>query len=608
MTVYFPEHDQDLDGFRRFLSENRGRAVGFDTETTGLDIYSPGFGLRLAQFGSRSEAWVLRVDRFAAEAKRALETMPALTAHNATFDLLVADRHLGVPLEVTHPRTLDTRIAAHLIDPRQKQEGGVGLGLKELAGHYIDPEAPDTQSGLHAEFRKIRNPDTGKLCTKADGWRHIPIDHPVYVLYAGLDTILGVRLLDVLGREVMRNDVGHLFDFEHKVQRVLARMQRRGVLVDVEYTERLRFELQAEAEHYAQVAADLGVANINAPKQVAEALLRTGEDLRERTPSGAWKVDKSVLAGLADLALDLHTRVGARDPNPIAEAVLLSKRAAKWSESYVSAFLNSRDSEDRLHASINGLQARTARMSISDPPLQQLPSGDWKIRRCLVADPGKVIVASDYSQVEMRVLAALCGDETLQQAIVSGADLHDFTAERVFGPGFTKAQRKIAKAIGFGKVYGGGAATIQRQTGADMPAVKGALAAYDATFPGIKQYADYLQRLTGYGSRPVITPTGRRLPLDRDRTYAATNYVVQSTARDLLAQALVDLDKAGLGDHLLLPVHDEIVAQADAVDAEAVVKEIGDVMDGVFKGIPIVSDPEVYGASWGHGYGAPDDA
>src|SRR5690606_31854913 len=81
-----------------------------------------------------------------------------------------------------------------------------------------------------------------------------------------------------------------------------------------------------------------------------------------------------------------------------------------------------------------GLQARTARMSISDPPLQQLPSGDWKIRRCLVADPGKVIVASDYSQVEMRVLAALCGDETLQQAIVSGADLHDFTAERVFGP------------------------------------------------------------------------------------------------------------------------------------------------------------------------------
>src|SRR5690606_23352824 len=564
VTVYFPEHDQDLDGFRRFLSENRGRAVGFDTETTGLDIYSPGFGFRLAQFGSRSEAWVLRVDRFAAEAKRALETVPALTAHNATFDLLVADRHLGVPLEVTHPRTLDTRIAAHLIDPRQKQEGGVGLGLKELAGHYIDPEAPDTQSGLHAEFRKIRNPDTGKLCTKADGWRHIPIDHPVYVLYAGLDTILGVRLLDVLGREVMRNDVGHLFDFEHKVQRVLAKMQRRGVLVDVEYTERLRFELQAEAEHYTQVAADLGVANINAPKQVAEALLRAGEQLRERTPSGSWKVDKSVLAGLADLALDLHTRIGARDPNPIAEAVLLSKRAAKWSESYVSAFLDSRDSDDRLHASINGLQARTARMSISDPPLQR--------------------------------------------AVVSGADLHDFTAERVFGAGFTKAQRKIAKAIGFGKVYGGGAATIQRQTGADMPAVKGALAAYDATFPGIKQYADYLQRLTGYGSRPVITPTGRRLPLDRDRTYAATNYVVQSTARDLLAQALVDLDKAGLGDHLLLPVHDEIVAQADAADAEDVVKEIGEVMDGVFKGIPIVSDPEVYGASWGHGYGAPDDA
>src|SRR5690606_12771573 len=100
-------------------------------------------------------------DRFAAEAKRALETVPALTAHNATFDLLVADRHLGVPLEVTHPRTLDTRIAAHLIDPRQKQEGGVGPGWKELAGHYIDPEAPDTLSGMRSEFRKIRIQETG---------------------------------------------------------------------------------------------------------------------------------------------------------------------------------------------------------------------------------------------------------------------------------------------------------------------------------------------------------------------------------------------------------------------------------------------------------------
>lgn len=100
-----------------------------------------------------------------------------------------------------------------------------------------------------------------------------------------------------------------------------------------------------------------------------------------------------------------------------------------------------------------------------------------------------------------------------------------------------------------------------------------------------------------------MTPSGRHLPLDRDRLYAATNYVVQSTARDLLAQAVVDIFAAGLGDHLLLPVHDELIAQAPTADAEEVIREIGRAMESTFYGVRIESDPDVYGASWGHGYG-----
>src|SRR5690606_39730127 len=123
----------------------------------------------------------------------------------------------------------------------------------------------------------------------------------------------------------------------------------------------------------------------------------------------------------------------------------------------------------------------TARMAVSRPPLQQLPSSDWTIRRAIIADPGQVMISVDYSAVEMRVRAALCQDETMIKAILDGEDLHSFTAARVFGPDFTKRQRSIAKAVGFGKVCGGGVAALVRQTGADAGGGRAAMEAEDGT-------------------------------------------------------------------------------------------------------------------------------
>ncbi|WP_083511274.1 DNA polymerase [Microbacterium sp. XT11] len=603
--IFMPERRSELDGFRRFLAQG-DRVLCIDTETSGLDIYAPGFELRLFQIGNEREAWVLRADLFADVIRKALEQERIFTMHNAAYDLKVIDYHLGVPFEKLVPRTFDTRIFAHLIDPRQRSEGGAGLRLKELSAIYVDESAPDTQDGLNAVFRTIRHPVTGKPCTKDNGWAFIPIDHPTYVRYAGLDVLLGARLFAELAPIIKELGLNDLSKFEHHLQGLLMTMERRGVLIDVPYVESLDSKLAEEAAHYEAVAARYGVANVNSTAQVSEALLAMGEKLREKTESGAWKVDKGVLMPLADLD-DQWQLIEARTPNPLADAVLRSKRASKWRTSYVEAFLKLKDANDRIHPTIGGLSARTARMSISKPPLQQLPSGDWTIRRAMIADPGKLIIAADYSQVEMRVLAALCQDETLMEAIRSGTDLHDFTATRVFGPDFTKRQRKVAKAIGFGKVYGGGASTVSRQTGVPIADVKPAMAAYDATFPGIKRYGARLQSRAQFGKREVVTVSGRHLPLDRDRLYAATNYVVQSTARDLLAQAIVDIFDAGLGDHLLLPVHDELIAQADAKEAEDVIHEIGRLMESTFYSIPIISDPEVYGRSWGSGYNVPPE-
>ncbi|CCQ44638.1 3'-5' exonuclease family protein [Pseudarthrobacter siccitolerans] len=616
--IYFPERRQDLIGFDAFLSQG-DKVLGFDTETTGLDIFSPGYKCRLAQFGNQREAWVLRTDLFGDVIEKALRQSRAFVAHNAPFDLLVTDKHLGVSIEELGSRVFDTRIFAHLLDPRTKAEGGAGLHLKELCEIYVDDQAPDTQEGLSAIFLSLFNAwkktvpaevvdafksKSGKRPHLPYGFANIEIDHETYVRYAGLDVILVTRLFYELAPLVKELGLNDLSKFEHHLQCLLAIMQRKGMKLDVPYIERLREELLKEQEEYSAIAARYGVPNINSTDQVAAALVGMGETLTEKTGSGKDKVDKEVLMPLADLDREWE-RIEARTPNPLADAVLRAKRAKKWGEDYAGAFLNLKDGEDRLHAMIGGLQARTARMSISRPPLQQLPSGDWKIRRAVIADPGQLIIASDYSQVEMRVLAALCQDPTLVEAIKSGVDLHDFTAEKVFGPDFTKMQRKISKSIGFGKVYGGGATTVARQTGADIDAIRPAMAAYDSTFPGIKRYGQRLQKRAEYGKKEVITVSGRHLPLDKDRLYAATNYVVQSTARDLLAQAIVDIFDAGLGDHLLLPVHDELVGQAPKHEAEEVIQEIGRIMGSTFYGIPITSDPEVYGPSWGSGYKCP---
>jgi len=281
-----------------------------------------------------------------------------------------------------------------------------------------------------------------------------------------------------------------------------------------------------------------------------------------------------------------------------------SKRAGKWKTSYANPFIHDRDENDRIHPFIKSLAARTARMSVSGPPLQQLPSSDWTIRRSVIAEEGHVIAAADYAQVEMRVLAALADIVEMKKAILLGQSIHEYTANLLWPDGYEKWQYKIAKNTGFAKVYGGGAATISKTSGASLDEVRPIITAYDQAFPEIQSYGRTLQRTATYGGGAVVTPTGRRLPLDRDRAYAATNYMVQSFSRDLLAQALCRIDDAGLSAHVLLPVHDELVCQFPAADAEEGIREIGRLMETSVRGVPIASDAGVYGPSWGHGYGA----
>lgn len=603
VTVHVPETTDDLNKFWKWLYEARERGpIAVDTETTGLEVFSPTFRLRTVQFGDERDAWVLLYERggyHESYARDALLRCREILIHNAAYDWLVLGQCAGIPMEDLTPWTTDTSILAALIDPRQPSEGGAGTALKPLSAKWIDPAAPDTQGGLTRVFNSLG-------FTKETGWAGIPLTHPTYLLYAGLDVILTARLAPALRRELDRLGVRpELVTYEHELARLCAVMQRRGLLVDQDYAAPLARRLAEEAETYGAVAARYGVLSVGSPAQVAEALAGMGETLTERTGSGALKVDKAVLLPLADLDRDWQ-RIGAREPNPLAYAVLRAKRAAKWGGTYAERFMTKLSAAGRLHAVISPLAARTGRMSVTDG-LHQLPSSDHVVRRAILAEPGHVMISTDFQAIEMRVLAALADVRRMKEGFARGGDafdIHMYTAQLIKGQGATKRDRKIFKGAGFGKVYGGGITTLARQTGASEAEISQAVTAYDRVFPEIKRASSRWQRRAFQNGMVHISATGRILPLDRDRTYAVTNYACQSAARDVLGQSMLDMESAGLLEYMRLPIHDEILASAPKGDSADVAREFERCMTMSLYGVPIVADAEIGGRSWGSLYGA----
>lgn len=236
-------------------------------------------------------------------------------------------------------------------------------------------------------------------------------------------------------------------------------------------------------------------------------------------------------------------------------------------------------------------------MSITGIPAQTLPASDSLVRRCFVAEPGHLICSVDYQAQELRVLAALSGDRTMIQAFEADADLHQITADA------SQVSRKIGKMANFLTVYGGGPKTLAEQAAIDFPTAKRVLAGFAKTYPGVARYS---QKLAAEAARSgyIITPVGRRLPVDSSRNYSALNYMIQSSSRDVTCRALIRLHEAGFTPYLRLPIHDEIVASVPADKAQWGAREIGRLMAEEMGPVLIGTDPEVGGRSWGSLYGA----
>ena len=405
--------------------------------------------------------------------------------------------------------------------------------------------------------------------------------------YAAEDADVTLRLHRTLWPAIEREPLlGRLYeDFEQPLVPVLLRMERRGVLIDREMLRRQGVELAKRAEELKTAAhAEAGTEfNVDSPKQLQQILYeKMNLPVLRKTPTGQPSTAEDVLEQLAESFT-------------LPQLILDYRSIAKLRSTYADKLPTQVNPDTgRVHTSYHQAVAQTGRLSSTDPNLQNIPirtPEGRRIRQAFIAPPGYVLLAADYSQIELRIMAHLSGDASLIAAFEADRDVHQATAAEVFGVPLSEVstdQRRSAKAINFGLIYGMSAFGLARQLGIGRNEAQQYVDLYFERYPGVKAYMDRTRegaRETGY----FETVFGRRLYLPEIRSrnralqqYAersAINAPMQGTAADLIKLAMIAVDRwceeEGRDDaRLIMQVHDELVLEArtEVVDrvAEAV--------------------------------------
>ncbi|MFP5404329.1 MAG: DNA polymerase I, partial [Gammaproteobacteria bacterium] len=404
--------------------------------------------------------------------------------------------------------------------------------------------------------------------------------------YAAEDADVTLRVRDTLAPAIAASDsLTFVYrEIELPVADVLFRMERAGILLDrallaVQSGELGRKMLELEQRAYQEAGQPF---NLGSPKQIGDILFtQKGLPIVKKTPSGAPSTDEETLE---QLALD----------HPIARAILDYRGLAKLKSTYTDKLPQMVDPRTgRVHTSYSQATAVTGRLASSDPNLQNIPARTAegrRIREAFVAPPGHVLVSADYSQIELRIMAHLSDDPGLLKAFAEDRDIHTATAAEVFGVPLDEVssdQRRMAKVINFGLIYGMSAFGLASQLNLERSAAQAYIDRYFARYPGV---ADYMQRTRETARRLgyVETVFGRRLYLPeinaknparrQGAERAAINAPMQGTAADLIKLAMIAvqrwLDTEQLGSRLLLQVHDELILEVPEAELDRVRAEL----------------------------------
>ena len=423
--------------------------------------------------------------------------------------------------------------------------------------------------------------------------------------YAAQDADFALRIESWLKARMDAKQLEMYQNMELPVAQVLFEMERTGVLIDKNELARQSHELGSELLQLEQQAYQIAGQpfNLNSPKQLQEILFdKMGIPTKglKKTASGGISTNEAVLEQLAP-------------DYPLPNIILQNRGLAKLKSTYTDKLPEMINPHTgRVHTTYAQAVAITGRLASNNPNLQNIPirtAEGRRVRRAFTAPAGSVIVSADYSQIELRIMAHLSGDKTLLAAFQNGEDVHRRTAAEVFGvapESVSSEQRRYAKTINFGLIYGMGQYGLAKSLGIDNLSAKNFIDRYFARYPGV---ADYMQRTKeqaaalGY----VETLFGRRLYLPDIRAAnanqragaerAAINAPMQGTASDLIKRAMIDvrnwLVSDGLQSKLIMQVHDELVLEVVESELELVKQKLPEIMAGVAEGeldVPLVAE------------------
>ncbi len=483
------------------------------------------------------------------------------------------------------------------------------ISYTQFAGNHAHDR--DTASALYLNHTPQTYDSVSGSGRARLAFADVPVDKATS--FAGEAADVTLRLWLALKPQLRTNQSLALYELtEKKLIPVLAEMELAGVMVDrddlasmsVEFGQRMA-EIETEIHRLAGQEF-----NVGSPKQLGDILF---DVLKlpggKKSKLGAWGTDSSVLEALAEGGAE------------IAQRVTDWRQLSKLKSTYADALIGQIDPDGRVHTSFQMAATTTGRISSTDPNLQNIPirtTEGARIRKAFIAAPGRKLISADYSQIELRLLAHVADIPALKESFAAQEDIHARTASEVFGvpmAGMDAATRRRAKAINFGIIYGISAFGLARQLGITGSEAKLYIDLYFKRYPEIRTYMETTKeqaRINGY----VLTPFGRRcwVPRIKDkipalRAYAerqAINAPLQGGAADIIKRAMVKLPAAlraqNLSAQLLLQVHDELLFEAPAKEAEATAAVAQAVMqDAVRISVPLIVETGI-GTNWGQAH------
>ena len=470
------------------------------------------------------------------------------------------------------------------------QAGGWGSAITwdgKLAAYLLDASAAKYSIAALAETYRIKPAFT------CEEWPDAP-------LLAGLFARLKAEIT-ALGQDRLYNEI------EFPLAQVLADMTRTGVLVDRAGIERFGADLHRKIEEkldYIRGQVEDPDFNPNSPKQLGEMLFDKMKLPHGRKTSRGWSTDNATLQKL-------------RPDCPLIDDILQYRSYQKLYSTYAEGLLKVIGPDGRIHSTFNQTEARTGRLSSDNPNLQNIPIRTElgsQLRGFFIAKPGCVFVDADYSQIELRILAHITGDEHMQAAFRAGEDIHRSTAAKIYGiplEEVTPRLRTAAKAINFGIMYGKGAFSLSEDLGVSVREAGSFLKSYFASFPKVDSYmhktiADAKEKgyvSTLFGRRralPELASSNVNVRASGERM--ARNTPIQGTAADVIKLAMVKVWRRiraeGLQSRLILTVHDELIVEAPEAEAETAARILKEEMEGcVHFAVPLDTDVR-QGHSW----------